>query len=102
MMPEVKAPPISWRHLGGNLRGALLASKYVKISHEREKDVCKGESAANPSPACEKARRMLNDAITVAVRGGISLPTPDELPVWATEEELAKGDAVALSDAAGE
>jgi len=102
MMPEVKAPPISWRHLGGNLRGALLTSKYVKMAHTREKEVCQGERASDPSPACEKARRMLNDSITVAVRGGISLPTPDELPVWATREELAQTDTVALSDSATE
>jgi len=99
MMPEVKSPPISWRRLGGNMHGALLASKYVKMSHEREKEVCKGERASDPSPACEKARRMLNDAITVAVRGGISLPVADELPVWATREQLGDGgEAVALSD----
>jgi len=99
MMPEVKAPPIQWRRLGGNLRGALLTSKYVKMSHQREKEVCQGEPAKDPSPACEKARRMLNDSITVAVRGGISLPTPDELPVWATREEVsAQENTVALSD----
>lgn len=102
MMPEVKAPPISWRHLGGNVRGALLTSKYVKMAHTREKEVCQGEHASDPSPACEKARRMLNDSITVAVRGGISLPVPDELPVWATREELAQTDTVALSDGATE
>lgn len=98
MMPEVKAPPISWRHLGGNLRGALLKSKYVRMSHEREKEVCRGERASDPSPACEKARRMLQDSITVAVRGGISLPTPDELPVWATAEERDASQTVALSN----
>lgn len=99
MMPNVEAPPISWRHLGGNLRGALLKSKYVKMSYEREKQVCQGESAKDPSPPCAKAREMLQDSITVAVRGGISLPAVDDLPVWATEEpKAASEDTVALSD----
>jgi len=99
MMPEVKAPPISWRHLGGNLRGALLESKYVKMAHKREKDVCQGERASDPSPTCAKARKMLNDSITVAVRGGIELPTPDELPVWATPDQAASDETtLALSE----
>lgn len=99
MMPSVEAPPISWRHLGGNLRAALLKSKYVKMSYEREKQACQGESAKDPSPPCAKARDLLQDSITVAVRGGIALPIPDKLPVWATEAQKANSaSAVALSD----
>jgi hypothetical protein len=31
---------------------------------------------------CDKASRRLTDAIAVAVRGGLALPSPSKLPAW--------------------
>ncbi len=92
-MPQVQNATITWRYLDENIREALLEAKYVKIMRERQEDACKGSRASSPTPTCKKATDKLNDAITVAVRGGIELPVPENLPLWATPE-----DAVARSE----
>ncbi len=73
--------PIEWRYLEDSFQAALLKSKYVAITYERLRFACNGSSDA---AKCRKATERLNEAIGVAVRGGIVLPTPEKLPKWAT------------------
>jgi hypothetical protein len=97
---EVKNAPIEWRALDGYMRGALLKSKYVRMSYEAHKARCKEERSLehrDPDPDCERIEGMLNDSITVAVRGGIQLPVPLKLPRWAPPE-AAKDGAVAMAN----
>lgn len=92
-MREVYNAPIDWKQLDGYIRQALLKSKYVKLTYEAQKVACQDSRFGPPSPGCEKANRRLNDAITVAVRGGTKLPVPEKLPAWAPIE--AAPEAVA-------
>ena len=85
-MREVYNAPIDWKQLDGYIRQALLKSKYVKLTYEAQKVACQDSRFGPPSPPCEKANRRLNDAITVAVRGGTKLPVPEKLPAWAPIE----------------
>jgi len=99
-MREVRNAPISWRSLDGYTRGALLKSKYVRMSYEAHKARCKEERSLErhePEPECERIEGMLNDSITVAVRGGINLPVPQKLPLWATPAEGSADGAMAMA-----
>jgi hypothetical protein len=100
MMPETKNAKITWKYLDDNIKAALLERKYVKISYERKKTDCKGSRASSQTPACEKATQKLNDAITVAIRGGMSVPEPQKLPVWASPEQaVARSKTVVQPEA---
>lgn len=92
-MREVNNALIEWRSLDGYIRQALLKSKYVKLTYEAQKVVCKDSRFGAPSEECEKANGRLNDAITVAVRGGTNIPVPEKLPAWAPPE--LSGETVA-------
>jgi hypothetical protein len=81
-MPNM-VQPIEWRYLEDSFQEALLKSKYVAITHERQHSACNGSADATK---CRKATERLNEAIGVAVRGGIVLPTPEKLPKWATAD----------------
>jgi hypothetical protein len=99
-MPEVRNAHIEWRSLDGYMRQALLRSKYVRMSYEAHKTRCKEERSLErhePEPECERIDKMLNDSITVAVRGGIQLPVPDKLPLWAEPKEGSKSGAMAMA-----
>lgn len=85
-MREVNNAPIEWKALDGYIRQALLKSKYVKLTYEAQKVACKDSRFGAPSEECEKANGRLNDAITVAVRGGTNIPVPEKLPAWAKPE----------------
>lgn len=82
-MPTIKNATITWKYLDGATQEGLLQAKYVKIRYDQQRDACRKSSASNPSQACQRATEKLNDAITVAVRGGvIQLPEPEWLPTW--------------------
>lgn len=98
-MSEVENAPIEWRSLDGYIRQALLKSKYVKLSYDAFKDHCKTVRSleiVEPDEECERITIMLNDSVTVAVRGGIKLPVPDKLPRWA-KPEAGSDQTVAMS-----
>jgi hypothetical protein len=99
-MREVRNAHIEWRSLDGYMRQALLKSKYVKMSYEAYRTHCKEERTLErrePEPECERIGQMMNDSITVAVRGGIALPVPDKLPLWAHPKADADGGAMAMA-----
>jgi hypothetical protein len=73
---------IVWKHLDTPIQDALLASPIVAHASEREKPLCRGSTMKHPDAACDKASQKLTDAITVALRGGLALPTPAKLPAW--------------------
>lgn len=82
-MPSIKNATIKWRYLDEATQEGLLEAKYVKIRHEQQRSACRSSSTSNPSAKCKKATEKLNDAITVAVRGGlVGLPEPEWLPAW--------------------
>src|SRR5690606_5572109 len=88
-MANIKNATVVWRYLDDETRASLLEAKYVKVRYDQQKDICRSSSASNPSDACQKATDKLNDAITVAVRGGLPLREPGELPAWKSPETEA-------------
>jgi hypothetical protein len=94
-MPETKNATINWRTLDASIQAGLMEAKYVNVRRKSQREACRGSSESNPSEKCAKAIASLNEAITVAIRGGLALPSPDKLPLWVTEAEavaLAKTD----------
>jgi hypothetical protein len=85
-MPTVENATVTWRYLDEKTQEGLLAAKYVHVRYTQQRDACRNSSATRLSPVCEKATEKLNDAITVAVRGGLEFPTPSELPLWKPAE----------------
>jgi hypothetical protein len=78
--PKPKAPPIPWRNLEDPTKEALQKDeKFNKLATERRKE-CKGASIGSVSDKCEKADKLLNDAIIAMVRKGIDLPKPAKVP----------------------
>lgn len=96
-MAEITQAPIPWRYLEDEFQEALLRSKYVAMAHEKHRSACKGTRSAAAEPACQKAVDKLTDAIGVAVRGGMNLPTPVKLPAWATPNQSKQPGTVAMT-----
>lgn len=96
-MAEIAQAPIPWRYLEDEFQQALLGSKYVAMAHEKHRSACKGSRSATVEPSCQKALDKLSEAIGVAVRGGMNLPTPVRLPAWATPEQLKQQGPMAMS-----
>lgn len=84
--PTIENATVTWRYLDEPTQQGLLSAKYVHVRYTQQRDACRKSSATNLTPACEKATEKLNDAITVAVRGGLELPPPGALPVWKPAE----------------
>jgi hypothetical protein len=85
-MPTIKNATVTWRYLDKPTQNGLLEAKYVKVRYDQQKEACRSSSAANPTETCRKATEKLNDAITVAIRGGLVLPEPGDLPAWKRTE----------------
>jgi hypothetical protein len=85
-MPTIKNATVTWRYLDKETQNGLLQAKYVKVRYDQQRETCRSSSATNPTAPCQKATEKLNDAITVAVRGGLELPEPGALPVWQQSE----------------
>ena len=73
---------IVWKYLDTPIQDALLGDRLVAHVSEKEKPLCHGSTMKHPDAACDKASQKLTDAITVALRGGLALPTPAKLPAW--------------------
>ncbi len=73
---------IVWKYLDSPMQEALLADHWVQSASEKERPLCHGSTMKHPDAPCDKASRKLTDAIAVAVRGGLALPTPSKLPAW--------------------
>jgi hypothetical protein len=80
---KVTRPHIVWKYLDGAWQEALLADKFVKQASEKEREACKGSSATHPEGDCDKAMKVLTEAIVSAVRKDLSLPPPEKSPAWA-------------------
>lgn len=81
-MPTINNATVTWRYLDDKTQQGLLDAKYVNVRYQQQREACRRSSATNPEDACAKATSKLNDAITVAVRGGLELPEPGALPIW--------------------
>lgn len=88
-------PRISWKYLDEPIQEALLADKWVQNTSAKERPACRGSTMKSPDAACDKASRKLTEAITVALRGGLALPTPEKLPAW---HEPEAGGPVSQAD----
>lgn len=73
---------IVMKYLDGGIQEALLKDELVARARDGERKDCKGSSLTHPSDACKKALRKITDAIILAVKKGIALPTPARLPEW--------------------
>jgi hypothetical protein len=85
----VFTPRIAWKYLGEPTQEALLGDQWVKNTSAKERPACRGSTMKSPDAACDKASRKLTEAITVALRGGLVLPTPEKLPAWQDAEPQA-------------
>ncbi len=100
MMPEIANAPINLRRLDDDIKHALLEQKYVKLMYERRRAACKGSRRSNATPECARADKKLNDAITVAVRGGMDVPAAERIPAWATPQQaLPRKSEIAEAEA---
>jgi hypothetical protein len=82
-------PRIAWKYLDEPTQEALLGDQWVKNTSAKERPACRGSTMKSPDAACDKASRKLTEAITVALRGGLALPTPEKLPAWQESEAQA-------------
>jgi hypothetical protein len=73
---------IVWKYLDTPIQDALLTNPVVEHASEKERPLCHGSTMKHPDAPCDKASQKLTDAITVALRGGLALPTPAKLPAW--------------------
>lgn len=95
-MPYVVEATIRWRYLEDAFQEALLSSKHVKIAYQKHRSHCKGSRESAMDAPCQRATEKLTQAIGVAVRGGLALPTPTKLPTWATPDQVKGESAVAM------
>lgn len=77
------AARVAWKYLDTPIQEALLKNPVVQLYSAKERPACRGSTMKHPDAPCDKASRKLTDAIAVAVRGGIALPTPAKVPSWA-------------------
>jgi hypothetical protein len=68
--------------LNGDLQEALLKNAVVARAREAEKKSCRDSSLSHPTESCEKAMRQLTDAVVLAVKQNIELPSSGTLPEW--------------------
>lgn len=85
----VFTPRIAWKYLDEPTQEALLGDQWVKNTSAKERPACRGSTMKSPDAACDKASRKLTEAITVALRGGLAVPTPEKLPAWQELEAQA-------------
>jgi hypothetical protein len=76
----LKNAPVVWKYLDAPLRDALLKKPNIKNAHSLERAECRGARPGQGTPTCQRARRLLNTHLTLAVRGGMNLPDPERLP----------------------
>jgi len=81
-----KHAPIVWNYLDEPTQDALLSKQNIANAREQQRRECRGSSKRDVSPSCEKASSALDGAIVVAVRKGMTLPTPEKRPEWTGPE----------------
>jgi hypothetical protein len=79
----MQSPRIIFKYLNGDLQQALLKNALVARARETEKKSCRNSSVSHPTESCEKAMRQLTDAIALAVKQNIELPSTGMAPEWA-------------------
>jgi hypothetical protein len=73
---------IVWKYLDTPIQEALLTNQFVEHASEKERPLCHGSTMKHPDAPCDKASQKLTDAIALALRGGLALPTPSKIPAW--------------------
>ncbi|MBN1611415.1 MAG: hypothetical protein JW940_32575 [Polyangiaceae bacterium] len=76
---QVRHFVLSWRDLGNDYQRALLRDEQIAVAERAHRDECRGAKLGR-SRSCLKATESLNGAIEAAVRAGIDLPMPQEIP----------------------
>jgi hypothetical protein len=77
--PEPGNALIHWRRLDNEVQELLLKDEKIATKVGDQKRECKGVSAGQSNPKCDKAQKKLNRAIAGYVRRGGSLPAPPKL-----------------------
>lgn len=78
--PRPKHPNIPWRSIEDGTKAALEKDeKFAKLVVDRRKE-CKGATIGSVSDKCEKADKLLNQAIVEMIRKGVEIPKPQKLP----------------------
>lgn len=72
--------PFVWNYIDDNIQQALLSNQRIERARRTQRKSCPGGRLSKKSPACEKATSHLNETVVLAVRTGIALPTPENLP----------------------
>ena len=86
---DAVSPRIVWKYLEDPVRESLEKNGAVTAAETIERRDCRSSSPTHPSPTCDKAMLRLTNAIIIAVRLGIDLPTPANVPAWRRSEQTA-------------
>ncbi len=73
-------PPFVWGYIDTNIQKALLANQRIAKARGNQRKLCRGGRLNKRSDTCQKATGKLRESIVLAVRTGIQLPTPENLP----------------------
>lgn len=79
----MKSVRVIWKYLEPSFQDALAADAQVHRASDAERKACHGDNVAHPSEECDRAMKKLTDAITIAVKMGVALPQPSNVPAWA-------------------
>jgi hypothetical protein len=72
--------PIEWRYIDADLQEALLLDAGIREARKAQRQHCHGVSLGTRSAQCVEAETRLQDRIALAVRGGLALPPPKDIP----------------------
>jgi hypothetical protein len=86
---DMISPRIVWKYLEDPIRESLRKNAAVAAAEVIERRDCRSSSPTKPSPGCDKAMKRLTEAIVIAVRLGIELPAPQNVPEWRRSDETA-------------
>lgn len=75
-----KSAPIPWKSLDLKIRDALEADEKVGKAVAGRRSECKGAAMGSVTAKCEKADKLMGQAIVDYVRSGGALPAPGALP----------------------
>lgn len=78
--PRAKHAVVPFRILADSVQRALREDPRVSGLIDERRKHCKGATMGEVTAACEKADRALNDRVVEAVRGGLRVPVPSQLP----------------------
>jgi hypothetical protein len=79
--PRPRSAHVNWHRLGNRMQDGLIgASEAVKKAHAKRGKECQGATSGDVSASCAKADAALVDAVVEYVRGGGTLPDPEDRP----------------------